>query len=241
MPSLKNAKYTLDVLLEASLGTLEKRYSAMITGPINKSIINEYGFEFSGHTEFLADISNTKNVVMLLSNKALKVALATTHLPLKDVAAKITSQRLEKYLKILNKELKSKWKIKNPKICVLGLNPHAGENGFLGTEETEIISPLIEKLIKEGLNLSGPESADTAFVPNNLKKFDAYLAMFHDQGLPVLKTLGFGNSINITLGLPFTRISVDHGTAYEIADKFCANEASAMESLKTALDITRST
>ena len=237
-PDVKNAKYILDVLFEASLGALKNKYSALITGPINKALINEYGFEFSGHTEFLADITNRKNVVMLLANNILKVALVTTHLPLKDVSNNISTCKLEKVIKILNKELKQKWKIKTPKICVLGLNPHAGENGFLGSEEIEIIKPTIKKLRKTKILIDGPESADTAFVPKKLAKYDAYLAMFHDQGLPVLKALGFGNSINITLGLPFARVSVDHGTAYEIAGKFEANEASAIESLRTSLEMT---
>ena len=236
-PNTKNAKYILDVLFEASLGALEKRYSAIITGPINKALINEYGFDFSGHTEFLADISNKKNVVMLLANKFLKVALATTHLPLKEVSKNITTEKLENILKILINELKQKWKLKNPKICVLGLNPHAGENGFLGSEEIEVIKPVIDKLKKNKLNVDGPEPADTAFVPEKLDKYDAYLSMFHDQGLPVLKTLGFGNSVNITLGLPFIRVSVDHGTAYDIAKKFSANDASALEAIRTSLEM----
>ena len=236
-PNTKNAKYILDVLFEASLGALDKKYSAVITGPINKSLINEYGFDFSGHTEFLADISNKKNVVMLLSNKFLKVALATTHVPLKEVSKNISTKKLENTLKILINELKQKWKLKNPKICVLGLNPHAGENGFLGSEEIEVIKPVIDKFKKNKLNIDGPEPADTAFVPEKLDKYDAYLSMFHDQGLPVLKTLGFGSSINITLGLPFIRVSVDHGTAYDIAKKFSANEASAQEAIRTSLEM----
>ena len=236
-PNTQNAKYILDVLFEASLGALDKKYSAIITGPINKALINEYGFEFSGHTEFLADISNRKNVVMLLANKVLKVALATTHIPLKEVSKNISAKKLEIILKILIDELKQKWKLKSPKICVLGLNPHAGEKGFLGSEEIEVIKPLIDKLKKNKLDIDGPEPADTAFVPEKLDRYDAYLSMFHDQGLPVLKTLGFGNSVNITLGLPFTRVSVDHGTAYDIAKKFSANDASAQEAIRTSLEM----
>ena len=174
---------------------------------------------------------------MLLSNKFLKVALATTHVPLKEVSKNISTKKLENILKILINELKQKWKLKNPKICVLGLNPHAGENGFLGSEEIEVIKPVIDKLKKNKLNIDGPEPADTAFVPEKLDKYDAYLSMFHDQGLPVLKTLGFGNSVNITLGLPFIRVSVDHGTAYDIAKKFSANEASAQEAIRTSLEM----
>ena len=218
-PNIKNSKYTLDVLLAGSLGTLNKDYSALVTGPINKKIINDFGFEFSGHTEFLADISNTKNVVMLLANSKLKVALLTTHIPLSKVPETITTKKIIETTIILNDSLKSLWKIKNPKICILGLNPHAGEGGFMGKEEMEVIEPAVNALLRKNINVDGPLSADTAFLDEKLKKYDAYLAMFHDQGLPVLKSMGFGDSVNITLGLPFTRVSVDHGTAYELAGK----------------------
>ena len=235
-PDIKNSKYTLDVLLAGSLGTLNKDYSALVTGPINKKIINDFGFEFSGHTEFLADISNTKNVVMLLANSKLKVALLTTHIPLSKVPETITTKKIIETTIILNDSLKSLWKIKNPKICILGLNPHAGEGGFMGKEEMEVIEPAVNALLRKNINVDGPLSADTAFLDKKLKKYDAYLAMFHDQGLPVLKSMGFGDSVNITLGLPFTRVSVDHGTAYELAGKNKADPSSFKKSMELALE-----
>ena len=239
MPNVSNAKYILDVLMTGSLGCLNKEYSALVTGPINKKIINDYGFEFSGHTEFLADISNTKNVVMLLANSKLKVALLTTHLPLSKVSESITSKKIIETTKILNDSLKKLWNIKNPKISILGLNPHAGEGGFLGNEEIEIIEPAIRTLHQENLEIDGPISADTAFLEEKLNKYDAYLAMFHDQGLPVLKSMGFGDSVNITLGLPFPRISVDHGTAYELAGKNKADPSSFKKSMELALEFSQ--
>ena len=239
MPNVSNSKYTLDVLMTGSLGCLNKEYSALVTGPINKKIINDYGFEFSGHTEFLADISNTKNVVMLLANSKLKVALLTTHLPLSKVSESITSKKIIETTKILNDSLKKLWNIKNPKISILGLNPHAGEGGFLGNEEIEIIEPAIRTLHQEKLEIDGPISADTAFLEEKLNKYDAYLAMFHDQGLPVLKSMGFGDSVNITLGLPFPRISVDHGTAYELAGKNKADPSSFKKSMELALEFSQ--
>ncbi len=235
-PNIKNSKYTLDVLLAGSLGTLNKDYSALVTGPINKKIINDYGFEFSGHTEFLADISNTKNVVMLLANSKLRVALLTTHIPLSKVPETITTEKIIETTMILNDSLKNLWKIKNPKICILGLNPHAGEGGFMGEEEMEVIEPAVNALLRKNINVDGPLSADTAFLDERLKKYDAYLAMFHDQGLPVLKSMGFGDSVNITLGLPFTRISVDHGTAYELAGKNKADSSSFKKAMELALE-----
>ena len=239
MPNVSNSKYTLDVLMTGSLGCLNKEYSALVTGPINKKIINDYGFEFSGHTEFLADISNTKNVVMLLANSKLKVALLTTHLPLSKVSESITSKKIIETTKILNDSLKKLWKIRNPKIGILGVNPHAGEGGFLGNEEIEIIEPAIRTLHQENLEIDGPISADTAFLEEKLNKYDAYLAMFHDQGLPVLKSMGFGDSVNITLGLPFPRISVDHGTAYELAGKNKADPSSFKKSMELALEFSQ--
>ena len=235
-PNVLNSKYTLDVLLTGSLGAINKEYAALVTGPINKKIINDYGFEFSGHTEFLADISQTKNVVMLLANSKVKVALLTTHIPLNKVSESISTKKIIETIKILNENLKRLWKIKNPKICVLGLNPHAGEGGFMGSEEIEIIEPAINALLSEKICVEGPISADTAFIKEKTSKYDAYLAMFHDQGLPVLKSMGFGDSVNITLGLPFTRISVDHGTAYELAGKNKADFSSFKKSMELALE-----
>ena len=235
-PNVANSKYTLDVLLTGSLGAINKEYAALVTGPINKKIINDYGFEFSGHTEFLADISQTKNVVMLLANSKVKVALLTTHIPLNKVSESVSTKKIIETIKILNENLKSLWKIKNPKICVLGLNPHAGEGGFMGSEEIEIIEPAINALLSEKICVEGPISADTAFIKEKTSKYDAYLAMFHDQGLPVLKSMGFGDSVNITLGLPFTRISVDHGTAYELAGKNKADPSSFKRSMELAFE-----
>ena len=235
-PNVANSKYTLDVLLTGSLGAINKEYAALVTGPINKKIINDYGFEFSGHTEFLADISQTKNVVMLLANSKVKVALLTTHIPLNKVSESISTKKIIETIKILNENLKRLWKIKNPKICVLGLNPHAGEGGFMGSEEIEIIEPAINDLLSENICVEGPISAETAFIKEKTSKYDAYLAMFHDQGLPVLKSMGFGDSVNITLGLPFTRISVDHGTAYELAGKNKADPSSFKRSMELALE-----
>ena len=235
-PNVANSKYTLDVLLTGSLGAINKEYAALVTGPINKKIINDYGFEFSGHTEFLADISQTKNVVMLLANSKVKVALLTTHIPLNKVSESISTKKIIETIKILNENLKRLWKIKNPKICVLGLNPHAGEGGFMGSEEIEIIEPAINALLSEKICVEGPISADTAFIKEKTSKYDAYLAMFHDQGLPVLKSMGFGDSVNITLGLPFTRISVDHGTAYELAGKNIADPSSFKRSMELAFE-----
>ena len=202
---------------------------------INKKIINDYGFEFSGHTEFLADISQTKDVVMLLANSKVKIALLTTHIPLNKVSESISTKKIIETVKILNESLKRLWKIENPKICVLGLNPHAGEGGFMGSEEIEIMEPAINALLNEKIYVEGPISADTAFITEKINEYDAYLAMFHDQGLPVLKSMGFGDSVNITLGLPFTRISVDHGTAYELAGRNEADPSSFKKSMELAL------
>ena len=173
---------------------------------------------------------------MLLANSKLRVALLTTHIPLSKVPETITTEKIIETTIILNDSLKNLWKIKNPKICILGLNPHAGEGGFMGKEEMEVIEPAVNALLRKNINVDGPLSADTAFLDERLKKYDAYLAMFHDQGLPVLKSMGFGDSVNITLGLPFTRISVDHGTAYELAGKNKADSSSFKKSMKLALE-----
>jgi 4-hydroxythreonine-4-phosphate dehydrogenase len=206
----ENADYVLETIKQATNYCL-KNNTALLTAPIHKGIINQSGVKFSGHTEYLAELSGVKKTVMMLATSGLKVALATTHLPLKDVSKNITKQSLIEVITIIDKELN------NPKISVLGLNPHAGEDGYLGDEEIKIINPLIKELNKKGFKLKGTIPADTAFTKNNLVDTDVVLAMYHDQGLPVLKTLGFKKSINITLGLPFTRVSVDHGTALNLA------------------------
>ena len=212
-----NAPAVIQCLDKAIAGCLDSTYSALITGPINKAVINDAGIPFSGHTEYLAEHSNTERVVMMLATEDLRVALATTHLPLHAVAAAITTELLETCLRILQRELIEKFALHKPHILVCGLNPHAGENGHLGREEITVITPLLKKLNAEGFNLSGPLPADSLFTPQYLDNADAVLAMYHDQGLPVLKYQGFGKAVNITLGLPFIRTSVDHGTALELA------------------------
>ena len=233
-PDVGNANYIIDILSHGALGCLKNEFKGLITGPINKELINESGFEFSGHTEFLADIANVKKVVMLLMNKKLKIALLTTHIPLSEVPSKISKKNLENTISIISDEFENTWKIKNPSICLLGLNPHAGEGGYIGHEEEEILKPFVNSSPK---NVFGPISADTAFIEENINKYDVFLAMYHDQGLPVIKSMGFGNTLNVTLGLPFIRISVDHGTAYEIAGKNKADFSSMDEALKTSFSL----
>ena len=231
-PDISNANYVIDVLSHGALGCLNNEYKGLITGPVNKEIINQSGFEFSGHTEFLSDIANVKKVVMLLMNKNLKIALLTTHIPLSEVPFKVTKKNLKETTSIIVKEFENTWKISNPSVCLLGLNPHAGEGGYIGHEEEEIIKPFVNSANE---NIYGPISADTAFINQNIKKYDVFLAMYHDQALPVIKSMGFGNTLNITLGLPFIRISVDHGTAFDLAGKNIADFSSMNEALKTSM------
>lgn len=212
-----NAGYVLNTLEIATQGVLDQQFSGLVTGPVNKACINDAGINFTGHTEWLQHRTNTKKVVMMLANNTLKVALATTHLPLKDVASAINSDDLSLVIQILHADLQKWFGIASPRILVCGLNPHAGEGGHLGREEIEIISPVIGRLQATGMNLVGPLPADTAFTPVWLDQVDVVLAMYHDQGLPVLKHAGFGESVNITLGLPIIRTSVDHGTALDLA------------------------
>ena len=233
-PDVGNANYIIDILSHGALGCLKNEFKGLVTGPINKELINQSGFEFSGHTEFLADIANVKKVVMLLMNKKLKIALLTTHIPLSEVPSKISKKNLENTISIISDEFENTWKIKNPSICLLGLNPHAGEGGYIGHEEEEILKPFVNSSPK---NVFGPISADTAFIEENINKYDVFLAMYHDQGLPVIKSMGFGNTLNVTMGLPFIRISVDHGTAYEIAGKNKADFSSMDEALKTSFSL----
>jgi 4-hydroxythreonine-4-phosphate dehydrogenase len=218
-----NAGYVLDTLRIATEGCLNQTFDALVTGPVHKGIINEGGFPFTGHTEFLAELcqsaANETSVhpVMMLATEGLRVALVTTHLPLSAVSREITAARLERVCRILWRDLQRDFGLDRPRILVCGLNPHAGENGHLGREEIEIIEPVLQRLRAEGMDLRGPLPADTLFTPNNLQQADAVLAMYHDQGLPVLKHLGFGKAVNITLGLPIIRTSVDHGTALDLA------------------------
>ena len=212
-----NAPYVLETLTRAGRGCLDGHFAAMITAPVHKAVINQAGIPFSGHTEFLAELTHTEQVVMMLATRGLRVALVTTHLPLKDVAAAVTPERLARVARILDHDLRNKFGIEQPRILVCGLNPHAGEGGHLGREEIEVIEPTLDLLRGEGLNLVGPLPADTLFTPKHLEHCDAVLAMYHDQGLPVLKYKGFGAAVNITLGLPIIRTSVDHGTALDLA------------------------
>lgn len=236
-PDKKNAQSQLNALKQAVNGCLSGEFSALVTGPMQKSIINEAGIPFTGHTEYLAELTSTKKVVMMLaapsSKTKLRVALATTHLPLAKVPAAITRQSLKEIITILNKDLKHYFAIPNPHILICGLNPHAGEEGHLGMEEIEIITPVIKELKQKGFNLNGPLPADTLFTEHHLKEADAVLAMYHDQGLPVLKHVGFGEAINITLGLPLIRTSVDHGTAFDLAGSGKAKTGS----LKAAIEM----
>lgn len=240
----ENAQSQLNALQRAVSGCLSGEFSALVTGPMQKSIINEAGIPFTGHTEYLADLTNTNKVVMMLaapsSKMQLRVALATTHLPLSKVPAAITKQSLREVITILNEDMKKYFAIKNPHILICGLNPHAGEEGHLGMEEIEIISPLINELKQQGFNLTGPLPADTLFTERNLKTADAVLAMYHDQGLPVLKYIGFGEAVNITLGLPMIRTSVDHGTAFDLAGSGKAKTSSLNAAIEMAETIVKS-
>lgn len=212
-----NAAYVLDTLTCAAQGCLDGTFDALVTAPVHKAVINDAGTAFSGHTEFLMKLTGSEQVVMMLACDGLRVALLTTHLPLSQVPAAITPQRLKQISRILHHDLQHRFGITQPRILVCGLNPHAGEGGHLGLEEQQIIEPTLEQLRHEGLNLIGPLPADTLFTPHQLERGDAVLAMYHDQGLPVLKHKGFGNAVNITLGMPIIRTSVDHGTALDLA------------------------
>lgn len=215
--STANAAYVLNTLEAAVKGCLNGDFGAMVTAPVHKGIINDAGISFSGHTEFLQGQCGVDRVVMMLATPSLRVALATTHLPLREVADAITATRLSQILRILHQDLVERFAIASPRILVAGLNPHAGEGGHLGREEIEVIEPALAALRQEGLNLIGPLPADTLFTPHWLEQADAVLAMYHDQGLPVLKSQGFGEAVNVTLGLPIIRTSVDHGTALDLA------------------------
>jgi len=212
-----NALYILETLQLAVSGCQKNEFDALVTGPVHKGIINEAGIPFTGHTEYLAEQCGNCTPVMMLATEQMRVALATTHLPLSEVSDAISKQSLEEIILILNKDLQNRFGLQSPAIYICGLNPHAGENGYLGREEIETIQPVIDKLQKQGLNLSDALPADTIFTERYLKHADAILAMYHDQGLPVLKHSGFGKAVNITLGLPVIRTSVDHGTALELA------------------------
>ncbi|WP_423187582.1 4-hydroxythreonine-4-phosphate dehydrogenase PdxA [Alishewanella sp. d11] len=236
-----NGRYVVDTLHAAGEMVLKAEVAAIVTGPVHKGIINRAGIPFSGHTEFFAQQSNTPYVVMMLATEGLRVALATTHIPLAYVAKAITRERLTKVISILDQDLKQKFGIKNPKIYVCGLNPHAGEDGHLGREELDVISPTLEELRSIGINLVGPLPADTLFQPKYLNEADAVLAMYHDQGLPVLKYKGFGRSVNISLGLPLIRTSVDHGTALDLAATGKADPGSLFHAVNQAIQLAQRT
>lgn len=234
-PSKANAPYVLSLLDVAINGCMSGEFSGLVTAPVHKGIINDAGVAFSGHTEYLADATHTKKVVMMLASPNLRVALVTTHLPLSEVPAAITEDNLSATLRILHHQLQKDFGLASPTISVCGLNPHAGEGGHLGREELDTIIPCLEKLrAEEGMLLHGPLPADTAFTPHALDGVDAVLAMYHDQGLPVLKHQGFSRSVNITLGLPIVRTSVDHGTALELAGTGNADTGSLYYALEIA-------
>ncbi len=228
-----NAAYVLATLERAVAGCLQGEFDALVTGPVHKGVINDAGIPFTGHTEFLAERAGGGQPVMLLAAGGLRVALATTHLPLAEVARAITRERLTRVIEVLHRDLRQRFGIADPVILVCGLNPHAGESGHLGREEIEVIEPVVRALTARGLRLKGPVPADTAFIPAQLAGVDAVLAMYHDQGLPVIKHHDFAHAVNMTLGLPYIRTSVDHGTALELAGTGRADPSS----LRAALDL----
>jgi 4-hydroxythreonine-4-phosphate dehydrogenase len=234
-----NAPYVLNTLRGAVDLLQNGHAAALVTGPVHKGIINESGVSFTGHTEFLADLAGVPQVVMMLAAPGLRVALVTTHLPLRDVANAISAEKLEAVIRITQGALREQFGIRQPRLQILGLNPHAGEGGHLGHEEDDIISPVIERLRADGMELDGPVPADTAFNPPRIAHCDAVVAMYHDQGLPVLKHMGFGHAVNITLGLPFIRTSVDHGTALDLAGSGKASTGSLHEAVLTADNMAR--
>ncbi len=233
----KNGAYVVETLKVACDKNISGEFDAVVTGPVHKGLINKAGIPFSGHTEYFAHQANCSDVVMMLATEGLRVALVTTHIPLAYVSKAITAERLQKVTRILNNDLINKFGIAEPQIYVCGINPHAGEDGHLGREEIEVMNPALDELRAEGMNLYGPLPADTIFQEKYLSKADAILTMFHDQGLPVLKYKGFGSSVNITLGLPFIRTSVDHGTALELAGTDEADPGSLLEAMRNAINL----
>lgn len=234
---IANSAYVLETLDTAVAGCMAGEFGGLVTGPVQKSVINNAGIPFSGHTEYLAQLCGRDHVVMMLATEGLRVALATTHLPLTAVSGAITQPLLEQIIGILEQDLREKFGIDSPRIVVAGLNPHAGEDGHLGREEQDIIIPVLEQFRQQGIDLVGPLPADTLFTPKHLAGADAVLAMYHDQGLPVLKYKGFGHAVNITLGLPLIRTSVDHGTALDLAGSGRAETGSLVFALATAREM----
>jgi 4-hydroxythreonine-4-phosphate dehydrogenase len=234
-----NSRYVLDILSRALQGCQSGEFSGMVTAPVHKEIINVAGIAFTGHTEFLAEQTHTPLVVMMLAGGGMRVALATTHLPLRAVPDAITAELLESVLRIIQSDLSKRFGISHPRILVAGLNPHAGEGGYLGHEEIEVMIPVLDKLRAGGFNVSTPLPADTLFTPQRLAQCDCVLTMYHDQGLPVLKHASFGRGVNVTLGLPIIRTSVDHGTALELAGSGQAAVGSLLEAIQMAADMVR--
>ena len=234
-PNSENSETVLSSMNSAIDGCKRKIFKGMVTAPVNKAVINQAEFQFTGHTEFIANNTDTETPVMMLAADKFRVALATTHIPLSQVSSSITKEKIINIIEIIHADLKKYFNIQNPKIFVCGLNPHAGENGYLGNEEKLIIEPAIKYLKQKGFSVEGPASADTIFL--NEKKADIFLAMYHDQGLPILKYKGFGNAVNVTLGLPFVRTSVDHGTAYDIAGTGKADARSLISAIEMAFQM----
>jgi len=235
-----NSRYVLEVLDRAIDGCLAGKYDAMVTAPVQKSVINDAGIAFTGHTEYLAERTRAPHVVMMLVGGGLRVALATTHLALSEVPRNIRRPDLVATLRVIDQDLKKRFRISRPRILVAGLNPHSGESGHFGTEDLEVIAPAIAEARAAGIDASGPLPADTLFTPKRLEHADCVLAMYHDQGLPVLKYASFGEGVNVTLGLPFVRTSVDHGTALDIAGSGRADPGSLIEALKLAIELASS-
>lgn len=235
----RNAAYVLAMLRRATALCVADTAQALVTAPVQKSVIVESGAPFTGHTELLAELTGAPQPVMLLASKTLRVALATTHLPLRSVAGALDRAKLERLIRITHDDLQRRFHIERPRILVLGLNPHAGESGTLGTEELSIIGPAVRALAAAGLDVVGPVSADTAFTPESLERCDVVVAMYHDQGLPVLKALSFGEIVNVTLGLPIVRTSVDHGTALAIAGTGRARPDSLFAAVELTLELVR--
>jgi 4-hydroxythreonine-4-phosphate dehydrogenase len=238
IPDPRNAPAVIAALQRAAMACIDGKFDGLVTGPVNKATINAGGIAYTGTTELLARQAD-RDVVMMLANDIVRVALATTHLPLREVADAITTAGLERSLRIVHDALRADFGIASPAIAVLGLNPHAGEAGHLGREEIEVIEPVLERLRDEGMQLHGPLPADTAFLPNRLRAFDAVLAMYHDQGLPVLKYSGFERAVNLTLGLPYPRVAVDHGTALDVAGKGTADPSSLLAAIATCTQLAR--
>ncbi len=234
-PEVANAGYVLQTLERACKGCLDGEFDAMVTAPIQKDIINQSGTAFTGHTEYLAELCGAQKPVMLLMADDLRVALVTTHLPLRKVADTISTDLIVTIARIIDKDLRQRFNLQKPHMKICGLNPHAGENGYLGNEETDIIEPAIQILKQDSLKVSGPYPADTVFTPRGLQDADVVLAMYHDQGLPVLKHAGFHRAINTTLGLPIIRTSVDHGTALELAGTQQADPGSLFAAITSAI------